>query len=113
MRTARGADARVPIAARTRVPAGTSGSIDWVRTALIVVRAVLPRPTLWVAGLAAALRLARPRWWQSWPPLPLPDESYWRFRLITAYGGSGDALPRRTDVVAYLRWCQRARRGRD
>ena len=44
------------------------------------------------------------------PFLPVPGESYWRFRLVTAEGGDGtsEALEA-ADVVAYLRWCQRSR----
>ncbi len=76
----------------------------------MVARAVLPHPGLWWASFGTLRRLARRGWWRRPPFVPLPGEAYWRFRLVTAYGGDGDAdalTP--SDVVAYLRWCQRSR----
>ncbi|MGH8982087.1 MAG: hypothetical protein ACRDWE_13900 [Acidimicrobiales bacterium] len=76
------------------------------------VRAVGPRPDLWRVALSVAWRLAPRRWWRRWPPLPVPDARYWRFRMTTAYGGDGDTAPRATDVVEYLEWCRESRRAR-
>lgn len=71
------------------------------------LRAVLPRPSLWLTALRVVLRLAAPGWWRRWPPLPVPPVGYWRFRLVTAYGGDGDPnLVSPADVVSYLRWCR-------
>ena len=82
----------------------------WGRDAAVVARAVLPHPGLWWAALGALHRLARRGWWRRAPFVPLPGEAYWRFRLVTAYGGEGEAeVLTRSDVVAYLRWCQRSR----
>ena len=67
--------------------------------------AVAVRPRLWAVALRQARRLARPGWWRRWPPLPLPDPSYLRFRSQTAYGDPG-APPTPVDVVAYLQWCR-------
>ena len=72
-------------------------------------RAVLLRPDLWPIALVQALRLARPGWWRHWPPLPLPDPAYLRFRLQTAYGDA-DRPPPPNDVVAWLEWCRDLRR---
>jgi hypothetical protein len=84
--------------------------MHWGRTARVVLRAVLPHPSLWGTAVAAVLRLARRGWWRKAPFLPLPGREYWRFRLVTAYGGAGDSDALTTgDVLAYLRWCQRAR----
>ena len=52
--------------------------------------------------------LAAPGWWRQWPPLPVPDGDYLRFRLVTMYG-DGDHLPDPGDVVAYLKWCKSVR----
>jgi len=49
--------------------------------------------------------LARPGWWRRWPPLPVPDRGYLRFRLLTQYGDA-DRQPAAEDVVSYLRWCR-------
>lgn len=84
----------------------------WGRTAAVVVAALATRPSLWPAALGALHRLARPGWWRRWPLLPVPDPSYWRFRLVTAYGGDGGTVPRAEDVVAYLSWCRGMGTGR-
>lgn len=74
-----------------------------------VVRAVAGRPDLWPVAAIVARRLAPRRWWRRWPPLPLPDGSYWRFRMTTAYGGEGEAGADPVDVVEYLEWCRTRR----
>jgi hypothetical protein len=85
----------------------------WGATVRVTVGAVAAHPSLWPAAVASVFRLAPRGWWRRWPPVPLPDESYWRFRLETAYGGAQpDAVPTPDDVRAYLRWCRRARTGR-
>ena len=79
---------------------------------LAVVRALAGRPWLWPAAAAEALRLARPGWWRQWPPLPVPDAALWRFRMETAYGGAGDAVPAASDVVSFVGWCGAMRQWR-
>ena len=93
------------------VEVGRTGSPPrWGRDAMVVVGAVVPRPSLWWAGLTALARLSRRGWWHRAPFLPVPGEAYWHFRLVTAFGGSGDpAALTGPDVVAYLQWCRRAR----
>jgi len=77
-----------------------------------VVLALVRRPWLWPAAVAEGARLARPRWWRRWPPLPVPDAALWRFRMQSAYGGDGDAVPTRRDVVSFVSWCAGMRRWR-
>jgi hypothetical protein len=92
------------------VSAGAAAGPSWGRGARVVLSAVWFRPALWGATVGALFRLARRGWWRRAPFLPLPGDSYWRFRLETAYGGDGSATElTREDVVAYLRWCQRSR----
>jgi hypothetical protein len=93
------------------VEGGRTGSAHrWGRDVLVVLGAILPRPWLWWSGLTALARLSRRGWWHRSPFLPVPGEAYWHFRLVTAFGGSGDsAALAGPDVVAYLRWCRRAR----
>jgi hypothetical protein len=76
------------------------------RTALA---AVIAHPRLWGVGFATLTRLAPPGWWRRYPFLPVPDASYWRFRMQTAYGADWKGRPTKDDVVAYLAWCQRTR----
>lgn len=81
--------------------------IGWVR----VVVAVARRPRLWPTAATQVRRLARPRWWRRWPPLPVPDRAWMRFRLLTAYGDP-DHRPEPEDVVAWLQWCRQFERMR-
>lgn len=64
------------------------------------------RPALWPTAARQARLLARPGWWRRPPFLPLPDRSYLRFRMQTAYGGDGSGPPTADDLLAYLRWCR-------
>ena len=72
--------------------------------------AVAGRPDLWAVAVVTAARLTPEGWWRRWPPLPVPDAAYWRFRMTTAYGGSGDAVPGGRDVLEYLEWCRETHR---
>lgn len=92
--------------------AGPHAEPAWGGSVAPVARAVAAHPSLWPVAAVTVLRLARRGWWRRWPPVPLPDPDYWRFRLETAYGGRGDQAPGPDDVVAYLRWCRGARPGR-
>lgn len=76
---------------------------------LSTLAAIAVRPGLWLVAVVTLFRLARPGWWHRWPLLPVPDSAYWRFRMVTAYGGTGDGRPVPADVVAYLHWCRRRR----
>jgi hypothetical protein len=67
--------------------------------------ALLARPRLWPAAVAAAWSLAPRAWWRRRPFLPLPDRRWMEFRLATAYGASGKL--RQDDLVAWLEWRQR------
>jgi hypothetical protein len=66
---------------------------------------VLRHPSLWGIAFAQVLRLASPGWWRRWPPVPMPDRDYLRFRLQTQYGDP-EREPEPSDVVAYLHWCR-------
>ncbi len=66
-------------------------------------------PELWATAAVQCLRLARPGWWRRWPPLPVPDPDYLRFRLQTQYGDP-EREPEPADLVAYLKWCRSYRR---
>jgi hypothetical protein len=60
---------------------------------------------LWITAVRQVFVLAAPGWRRRRPFMPLPDEAYMRFRLITQYGDAAHA-PESADVVAYLRWCR-------
>jgi hypothetical protein len=67
--------------------------------------AVARRPSLWTTAIRQLARLAPTGWWRRAPFLPVPDADYLRFRLVTAYGGSG-GQPRPEDLITYLHWCR-------
>ncbi len=77
--------------------------MGWPRLTLaLAVRGLLHPPT----GLALARvgwRFRRRGWWSRFPFLPLPDRTYVRWRMYTAYGDE-DAVPPADDVVRYARW---------
>jgi hypothetical protein len=83
------------------VPALFSAVVTWL---LPAAAAVARRPQLWAVAVRQTLRLAAPGWWRRWPPAPLPDPAYLRFRFQTAFG-TGEPAP--ADVIAYLEWCRR------
>jgi hypothetical protein len=81
---------------------------------VVVAGAVAAHPSIWWAGITAVRRLSRRGWWHRPPFLPVPGKAYWDFRLVTAFGGTGEeATLEGRDVVAYLQWCRRThpRRG--
>lgn len=82
---------------------GGNGGPGWGGlTAALLVRAVIrPRLALDLARTLWAFR--RRDWWRRPPFLPLPDRSYLRWRMYTAYGDEG-AVPPVEDVVRFARW---------
>ena len=76
---------------------------------LAATAAVARRPDLWPAAIHQVRVLARPGWWRRWPPVPIPDPAYLRFRLQVAYGDDSGALDA-NDLVDYLEWCRQMRR---
>jgi hypothetical protein len=71
-------------------------------TAHLALRAA-PRPRLALDLLRAAWAFRRRRWWAQTPFLPLPDRTYLRWRMYTAYADE-NAVPPADDVVRFARW---------
>ena len=53
--------------------------------------------------LRTAWAFRRRRWWARLPFLPLPDRTYLRWRMYTAYADEA-AVPPVEDVVRFARW---------
>jgi hypothetical protein len=66
----------------------------------------LRNPAVGMALLRVAWRFRRREWWRHAPFLPLPDRTYVRWRMHTAYG-EYDAVPPVEDVIRYARWAVR------
>lgn len=81
-------------------PGMTHGAAFWFHCSMAVLR----RPRLWFAATRQILRAVPTQWWARPPFVPVPDATYVRFRLETAYGPH--ATPRVADVVRYLEWCR-------
>ena len=65
-------------------------------------RAVL-NPRLALDLLRAAWAFRRRDWWRRPPFLPLPDRTYMRWRMYTAYADE-NAVPPADDVIRFARW---------
>jgi hypothetical protein len=76
---------------------------SWSRLALALTARALLNPRLAVDLLRTAWAFRRRFWWQQPPFLPLPDRTYLRWRMYTAYGDE-DAIPPVQDVVGFARW---------
>jgi hypothetical protein len=63
-------------------------------------------PGLGIALLRVAWRFRSRGWYRRPPFLPLPDRSYVRWRMYTAYGDE-NAVPPPDDVARYARWAVR------
>lgn len=69
----------------------------------------LRRPWLIPTLLGTAWAFRARGWYRRAPFLPLPPESYLRWRLDTAYGDP-EANPPTDEVVRYLRWARDLRK---
>jgi hypothetical protein len=68
----------------------------------LAVRALL-RPRLALDLLRTAWAFRRRGWWRQPPFVPLPDPTYLRWRMYTAYADEL-AVPPVDDVVRFARW---------
>lgn len=63
----------------------------------------LVNPRLAIDLVRTGWAFRRRDWWRSAPFLPVPDRTYLRWRMYTAYGQE-DAVPPPDDVIAFARW---------
>lgn len=83
--------------------------MDWLTLFLrLAVRAAI-RPMLAVDLMRTAWAFRRRRWWSAPPYLPLPDPTYLRWRMQTAFGDPA-AVPTSEDVIRFARWRRRVMR---
>ena len=81
----------------------TSSGGSWIRLVLAVVPRALVSPSLTIALVAALWAFRRRHWWRHPPFLPVPDPTYLRWRMYTAYGNES-AVPPVGDVIRWTRW---------
>ena len=89
-------------------PAFGRGLGAWTAVALAVAGRALVHPGLAVDLVRVPWRFRRRRWWARVPFLPLPDRTYVRWRMHTAYGDA-EAVPPAAELVRYARWVGRQR----
>ena len=77
--------------------------MSWSRLSLTLFRRSILHPALGVDLLRVAWRFRSRNWYMRFPFLPLPDRTYVKWRMYTAYGDY-DAVPPADDVERYARW---------
>jgi hypothetical protein len=75
----------------------------WLRLALALTARTARRPLLALDLIRVSWRFRSNDWYRTFPFLPLPDPTYLRWRMYTAYGDY-DAVPSASDVERYARW---------
>lgn len=78
----------------------------WPRIVLLLTLRCIREPTLATALVRVAWRFRRRRWFRKPPFLPVPDRTYLRWRMLTAYGDP-DAVPSPDEIARYARWAVR------
>jgi hypothetical protein len=78
----------------------------WLRLTFALALRAAPRPRLAAALLRVAWRFRTRSWYRRFPFLPLPDRTYLRWRMYTAYGNA-DAVPPTSDIERYALWSAR------
>lgn len=78
-------------------------SATWTSLLVRLAGRAVVNPRLAVDLLRTAWAFRRRDWWKRPPFLPLPDRTYLRWRMYTAYADE-DAVPPAEDVVRFARW---------
>ena len=77
--------------------------MSWGRLSLTLALRSVIHPTLAGNLLRVAWRFRARDWYRQPPFLPLPDTTYLRWRMYTAYGDF-DAVPSPEEAERYVRW---------
>jgi hypothetical protein len=81
--------------------------MPWFQLALRLTLRTLRRPRLALDLIRVTWRFRSNHWYRRFPFLPLPDSTYLRWRMYTAYGDY-NAVPSVTDVERYARWATKS-----
>jgi hypothetical protein len=78
-------------------------SMTWTRLSLALAARAVVDPTLARDLVTLAWRFRSRDWFRHAPFLPVPDRTYLRWRMYTAFGDF-DAVPSVQEVRRYARW---------
>ena len=81
--------------------------MTWERLSLALALRSVMHPTLALDLVRVAWRFRAREWYRRAPFLPLPDATYLKWRMYTAYGDF-DAVPSPDEVERYVRWAAAA-----
>ena len=81
--------------------------MTWERLSLSLALRSVMHPTFALDLVRVAWRFRAREWYRRVPFLPLPDATYLRWRMYTAYGDF-DAVPSPEEVERYVRWAATA-----
>jgi hypothetical protein len=76
---------------------------SWLGLVFRLSARAIVSPRLAVDLVRTAWAFRRRGWWRVPPFLPVPDRTYLRWRMYTAYADE-DAVPPADDVVRFARW---------
>jgi hypothetical protein len=85
--------------------------MGWLRLVATLAARSLLDPTLAAALLRVSWRFRSRSWYTRFPFIPLPDRTYLRWRMHTAYGAH-EAVPSPDDVERYARWVSHSSPGK-
>ena len=77
--------------------------MSWTTLSLTLAARALIKPRLALDLMSVAWRFRARDWFRHSPFLPLPDRTYLRWRMYTAFGDF-DAIPTADEVERYARW---------
>lgn len=77
--------------------------MSWSRVTLKLASKAIVQPRLAVALVRVAWRFRSRNWYARFPFLPVPDPTYVKWRMHTAYGDN-DAVPSADEVERYALW---------
>ena len=83
-----------------------AGGRSWSSVAGALTWRGIRRPSTGLALIRVAWRFRARDWYRRFPFLPLPDRTYVRWRMYTAYADE-DAIPSADDVERYAIWAAR------
>ena len=80
--------------------------MGWPSLFMRLAARAIRNPVVGLSLVRVGWRFRRRDWYRHFPFVPLPDATYVRWRMHTAYGRD-DAVPSPDDVIRYARWATR------